>query len=337
MASSATPGPFSSNSPSMPLFKGGPVMSKSTGQKSGRSTSRLFGDGQSVMVIEAPTARTYRRRAAIAFWVVSGVVGLLTAWICASFWPPVGALLFGLLVGAACGAVTFALIVAWPVLRVFWHWLPEITLAGSLLWGWSALMSSGSSVVSLLVLLVVVGVPAAVGPLRRRVVGWSLCLVVRHRLRVCFSAFVKSRGREAFPLILWAKPTPAGERVWVWLRGGLSLKTFADEGQTQVLAVECWAKTVQVASASPRYAALVRFDITRRDPLRNMVVSPLPDNLPDDFEGGAQTSPATPPFGLDLDEVPEVPTASKPSGIRKPRNQPDPSPSFAGTDNSEYA
>ncbi|WP_460491015.1 hypothetical protein [Dactylosporangium cerinum] len=150
-------------------------------------------------MIEAPTARTYRRRAVIAFWVVSGVVGLLTGWVCSSFWPPVGALLFGLLVGAVCGAVVFALIVAWPVLRVFWHWLPEIGIAVLLLRGWSTLMASAAPLVSLLVLLTVVGVPAAVGPLRRGVVGWFLCLVVRHRLRVCFSAFVKSRGREAFP------------------------------------------------------------------------------------------------------------------------------------------
>jgi hypothetical protein len=312
-------------------------VSKSTGQNAGRSTSRLFGGGQSVTVIEAPTARTYRRRAVIAFWVVSGVVGLLTGWVCSSFWPPVGALLFGALVGAVCGAVAFALIVAWPVLRVFWHWLPEIVLAVLALWGWSALMGAAAPAVSLLVLAVVVGVPTAVGPLRRGVVGWFLCLVVRHRLRVCFSAFVKSRGREAFPLILFARPTPAGERVWVWLRGGLSLKTFADEGQTQVLAVECWAKTVQVASASTRYAALVRFDVARRDPLRDVVVSPLPGNLPADFESVAPTSAATSSFGLDLDEVPETPTASKPSGTRRPRNQPDATPSFAGVDNSDYA
>ncbi|GAB3823901.1 hypothetical protein [Dactylosporangium cerinum] len=123
----------------------------------------------------------------------------------------------------------------------------------------------------------------------------------------------------------------------MWLRGGLSLKTFADEGQTQVLAVECWAKTVQVASASPRYAALVRFDVTRRDPLRDVVVSPLPGNLPDDFESVAPPSSTTPPFGLDLDEVAEVPAAAKTSGTRKPRNQPDSTVSFSGTDNSDYA
>jgi hypothetical protein len=267
---------------------------------------------------------------------VLGVVGLLTGVIASSYLPPVAGFLLGALAGAVCGAAAFALIVSWPVLRVFWHWLPELGGSALLLWGWTALMDAADLVVALLVLAVVVGVPAAVGPLRRGVVGWFWCLVVRHRLRVCFSTFVKTRGRESFPLVLWARPTPAGERVWVWLRGGLSLKTFEDEGQVQILAVECWASEVRVARASTRYAAFVRFDISRRDPLRDTIVSPLPDYLPDDFTSDAPTSPAVPPVGLDLDDVPDTAATVKLSGARKPRNQPD-SPAYAGSDNSDYA
>ncbi|WP_380018346.1 hypothetical protein [Dactylosporangium sucinum] len=269
---------------------------------------------------------------------MTGVVGLLAGVIASSYLPPIAGFLLGALIGAVCGAVAFALIVAWPVLRVFWHWLPEIGVSGLLLWGWTTLMDAANLVVSLLVVGVVVGVPAAVGPLRRAVIGWWWCLVVRHRLRVCFSAFVKTRGRESFPLILWARPTPAGERVWVWLRGGLSLKTFEDEGQVQILAVECWASEVRVARASSRYAALVRFDITRREPLADTIASPLPDYLPDDFEGNAPTSPATPPVGLDLDDVPDIPATVKTPGTRKPRGTSSPdSPVFSGSDNSDYA
>jgi hypothetical protein len=96
-----------------------------------------------------------------------------------------------------------------------------------------------------------------------------------------------------------------------------------------------------VTRASRRRAALVRFDITRREPLAGRIVSPLPDYLPDDFEEGvAPTSPGMPPTGLDLNEVQAPPTDDgKPSASngRKPRN---PSPSeraVSGDDNADYA
>ncbi len=75
------------------------------------------------------------------------------------------------------------------------------------------------------------------------------------------------------PLILVARPTPAGERVWVWLRPGLDLSDL--DGKTGKLAVACWAGEVRVVRASARYAALIRVDITRRDPLTGLVRSPL--------------------------------------------------------------
>src|SRR6185369_13499138 len=46
------------------------------------------------------------------------------------------------------------------------------------------------------------------------------------------------------------------------------------ESSTAKIAVACWASEVQV-TGSRRYAALVRLDITRRDPLRLVVASPL--------------------------------------------------------------
>jgi hypothetical protein len=54
---------------------------------------------------------------------------------------------------------------------------------------------------------------------RRFVYAWSWCLVVRHRLRLCFATLVRSQVRvtggrpAALPLLLWARPTLAGERV----------------------------------------------------------------------------------------------------------------------------
>lgn len=316
-------------------------MAKSGNGNARRSWLGSMSQSGTVAIIEAPVARTYRRRATIAFFVVLGVVGLLSATVVSHYWHPIVGLILGAFIGAVCGAVAFALIVAWPVLRVFLHWAAEIALAIVVVYGWTWLMFHTNVTVSLLVVGLLGGVPAAVGPVRRRVVAWWWCAVVRHRLRMCFAGMVTAHGRQALPLILGAKPTPAGERVWVWLRGGLSVKTFEAEGQLEFLAVECWASEVRVTRASRHRAALVRFDITRREPLAGRIVSPLPDYVPDDFDAGiAPTSPGMPPTGLDLNEVQTPSTGdTKPSTSngRKPRNSTPPERPLSGDDNADYA
>ncbi|MEH1056162.1 hypothetical protein V6U89_13220 [Micromonospora sp. CPCC 206171] len=295
--------------------------------------------GNNVTVIEAPVARSHRRRAIIAFWVTLGVVGLLAATVASHYLHPILGAMLGGLIGAACGAVVFALIVAWPVLRVFWHWLPEIGLGLAAVYGWTALMQSTPLWGSLLVVALVVGVPAAVGPIRRRVMAWTWCLVVRHRLRLCFAAFIATNRSGSLPLILPAKPTPAGERVWVWLRPGLSLRDLEQEGQVQKLAVACWANEVRVMRASRRYAALIRLDITRREPLAHTIVSPLPDYVPTDVPANAPTSPGMPPVGLDLPDVPDEPVTAPADTPRprKPRNPTTTTSPSDGFDPSDYA
>ncbi|MGR6320358.1 hypothetical protein Q2K19_24065 [Micromonospora soli] len=292
--------------------------------------------GGTVTVIEAPVARSYRRRATIAFWVTVGVVGLLAATVASHYLHPIVGALLGSLIGAACGAAVFALIVAWPVLRVFWHWLPEILLGLVAVYGWTALMQSTPLWGSLLVVALVVGLPAAIGPVRRRVMAFIWCLVVRHRLRLCFAAFIATNRSGSLPLILPAKPTPAGERVWVWLRPGLSLRDLEQDGQVQKLAVACWANEVRVMRASRRYAALIRLDITRREPLAATIVSPLPEHVPTDVPANAPTSSGMPPVGLDLPDVPDTLTAETPRP-RRPRNTPAAGTSPNGFDPSDYA
>jgi hypothetical protein len=293
--------------------------------------------GGQVTVIEAPVARSYRRRAIIAFWVTLGVVGLLAAMVASEYMHPIVGGLLGLVVGAVLGAVVFALIVAWPVLRVFWHWLPEILLGLAVVYGWTALMQSTPLWGSLLVVALVVGVPAAFKPIRLRVVAWVWCLIVRHRLRLCFAAFIATNRHGSLPLILLAKPTPAGERVWVWLRPGLSLRDLEQDGQVQKLAVACWANEVRVMRAGRKYAAFIRLDITRREPLAHTVVSPLPDYVPTDIPANAPTSPGMPPVGLDLPDVPDQPATASLDAPRqrKPRNTTTASPN--GFDPSDYA
>jgi hypothetical protein len=165
---------------------------------------------------------------------------------------------------------------------------------------------------------------------------------VRHRLRLCFAAFIATNRQGSLPLILPARPTPAGERVWVWLRPGLALTDLEAEGQVQKLAVACWANEVRVMRASRRYAALIRVDITRREPLSARVVSPLPDYVPTDIPANAPTSPGMPPAGLDLSDVPDEPAAITPEANtprpRKPRNNPTTEPTReGGVDPYDYA
>jgi hypothetical protein len=74
---------------------------------------------------------------------------------------------------------------------------------------------------------------------------------------------------------LWARPIPVGERVWLWLRPGLSLDVLQD--RLDKIAVACWASAALAEAASRSNAAFVRLDIKRRDVLTGTVTSPLLD------------------------------------------------------------
>ena len=118
------------------------------------------------------------------------------------------------------------------------------TLFGvAVVYGWTALMQATTLTVSLILVVVVVGVPAAVPPIHRRIraVGW--CVIVRHRLRVAFNEFIITNRHGSLPLILAARPTPAGERVWVWLRPGLALSDL--EGRTDLLLISTAERSVR--------------------------------------------------------------------------------------------
>jgi hypothetical protein len=167
-----------------------------------------------------------------------------------------------------------------------------------------------------LVLVVVTALAlVVVTPARHRLAAWALCVIVRHRLRLCFAEFIRAAARVhpgSLPLILWARPTPAGERVWVWLRPGLDLTEL--EGRIGKLAVACWAGEVRVVRASTRYAALIRVDVARRDPLTGVVPAPLAALIPHQRRTDPPALTATAPLGLDLTDVPEP--APAPRGRR---------------------
>ena len=239
----------------------------------------LFGQRPvtAMTLVDAPVSRSYGQKARLAFVAGGGVCAVLSAFVFyASGMSGLAAVPLGALAGAAFGAAFGVLVVCWPVLRVLWWWLVEIVVGVVVLGPAMWLGRATAGWVSALLLVVLAGTVAAVPWLRRRVVAWSWCVVVRHRLRLCFAQFVRSASRSqtgTLPLVLWARPTPAGERVWLWLRPGLDLSDL--DGKTAKIAVACWASEVRVARASARYAALLRVDVSRRDPLTGVVLSPL--------------------------------------------------------------
>ena len=89
-----------------------------------------------VTVIEEPVRRNAARTAKIVFYVVWITVGLLAATVAASKWHPIIALFLGAAIGAATGLIAAAFIIAWPVLRAIWWWLPELLITASLIVGW---------------------------------------------------------------------------------------------------------------------------------------------------------------------------------------------------------
>jgi hypothetical protein len=268
-------------------------MAKSNGR-------RAFGRGSgTVTVIEQQVRRSSVRTAKVAFWVVGVIVALLTATVAASYTHPIIAAAIGIAAGAALGAPVAGVIVAWPVLRVLWWWTPEVLTAAGLLTGWVELATHTSLAVRVIVTALLIA-PAAIKGVRDHVMRVVWCFVSRHRLRVCFNEFIITNRTGSLPLILWAYPTPVGERIWIWLRPGLSLDSLQE--RLDKIAPACWADTATVERASDTNAALVRFDIKRRQVLNGTVGSPLVDLVdPDTPETERDTVPA--PTALDLTDV----------------------------------
>ncbi|MBQ0894661.1 hypothetical protein KBX37_16405 [Micromonospora sp. U56] len=251
-------------------------------------------------VIEAKVHRSSARNARLAFILTAVIVGLLAAVVAASSIHPILALFLGAAIGVPSGGLAWVLVRIWPVLRLLWWWSIEIGLTTAVITFWVQLANHTSTPVTLVVVALVVGVPAAIPTTRRQLVAWTWCLVVRHRLRVCFAQFIIANQSGSLPLILWARPTPVGERVWVYLRPGLSMADL--EGRLDRIAVACHAATALVERASDGNSAYLRFDIKRREVLTATVGSPLVDVINPDTPTADRPSPVI-PTALDLPDV----------------------------------
>ena len=266
------------------------------------NSNRGFGRGNgTITVIEEPVMRSYRRKAKIVFYVTWVITAVLAATVAASRWHPIIALLAGLacgyILGAAAGVDRGRLAGPPRHLVVDPRNHPEPA-------AWSSAGSSSPTTP-----------PCPSGsrspppssasppPSSRSAPGSTRpcwCLVTRHRIRTCFSEFIITNRTGSLPLILWARPTPVGERVWIWLRPGLSLDDLHD--RLDKIAVTCWATAALAEAASRSNAAFVRLDIKRRDVLTGTITSPLLDMIKSGTPA-TERDTAEIPTALDLPQV----------------------------------
>jgi hypothetical protein len=295
------------------------------------SNRGMFGRGNrgtgTIAVIEQPVMRSFRRKAKIVFYVTWFIVAVLAATVMASKWHPVLALFAGLALGFITGGVAGAVVASWPVIRAIWWWTPETVIGGSLIFGWIELAEHTTLVYRLAFTAIITGIPAVFRPVRSRINQVIWCLVTRHRIRTCFSEFIITNRTGSLPLILWARPTPAGERVWIWLRPGLALNDL--QTRLDEIAVACWATTALAETASRGNSALIRLDIKRRDVLTGTIPSPLLDMIRPGTPA-TERDDAEIPVALDLPEVPASEVITPPTPLKRADHSRMPAPASPG-------
>ncbi|WP_091048654.1 hypothetical protein [Glycomyces sambucus] len=215
-----------------------------------------------------------RRRAKIAGGLAAFAVALVSFPVAVLAMEWATALFVAVALGAAAGLVAAVLTLVWPVARVAWHWAGELALLGALITIYAALAVWVGPFGSLAMVALLVGVPWFIAPANRFLNRWGWCMVTRHRVRVASDAFMEGKGVRGSvrPLILLARPTESGERVWLWLRGDLTLDDL--QGRLVELSSVCWANSADARLAGKK-AAYVVVDVHRRDVLAEGVTVPV--------------------------------------------------------------
>jgi hypothetical protein len=139
--------------------------------------------------------------------------------------------------------------------------------------------------------LVVFGLPWS----RRFVVSRAWCVADRHRLRVCLrQTKIRTMNMDgSLPLMLWARPTKTGERIWLWIRAGSSGGDIEDA--LEYIAPACVARAARLHRVR-QLTTIVAVEIIRRDPLAKSVISSPLAKLTARFSGrlvGEGTDPIT--------------------------------------------
>jgi len=242
---------------------------------SGRSRSGIRAGQTIIDTFEVDSAK---RRAKIVGVLAGFFTGLASFAILLTVKDGASAFFLAVLIAFATGFVAAGLALIWPGLRMAWHWAGELIVLAVVVAIWALFNAWAGPLVALGATLLMVGVPWLFGPVCRFLVRWAWCMIVRHRIRVAADAFIEGKGvrGSVMPLILWARPTPAGERVWLWLRGDLTLEDL--RSRLTELASVCWAHAASAEQAGSK-AAYVVVDIRRRDVLAEGVAMPVTEML----------------------------------------------------------
>lgn len=163
------------------------------------------------------------------------------------------------------------------LLLVIWRWRVELLALAGLIYLWTLLNGplgyEGAAIAIVFMIAVIFTVPHS------RRLAWPrvMCVVSRHRLRTCMSQLAVTNRDGRLPWIVWIRPTPVGERVWLWMIPGLSVDDI--KNRTEALAAACWARETRIERARTR-AMVVRVDVVRRDPLSDdkAIGNPLMDD-----------------------------------------------------------
>jgi hypothetical protein len=181
------------------------------------------------------------------------------------------------------------------VLGALWRWRIELLLVITLVLAWVVLAyqlpGTWPTWAAPVVLATTVTALAVVPPCRRFVSRRAWCVYSRHRVRKCFLQSRVMTHEGLLPLFMWTRPTPVGERLWLWLRPGLSGRDI--DNVTDRIAAACWAASARV-KVSPKRAAIVSVDVIRRDPLATsgQITSPLLAGVhPDHFDTDTEIIP----------------------------------------------
>lgn len=178
---------------------------------------------------------------------------------------------------------------------------------------------------------------------RRYVVARACCVMDRHRLRLCLrQTKVRTMNMDgSLPLMLWARPTKTGERVWLWIRAGSAGDDI--ESALDYIAPACYAREARIHRVR-KITTLVAVEVIRRDPLAKP--EPITSALKK-YIGkftGTRTEEGTEPIQAatvaDITGIPVQRTDSGAAKGKKPATKPASDPAAAtttaGEDLSDY-
>jgi hypothetical protein len=162
----------------------------------------------------------------------------------------------------------------WAVSAWLWRFRVELWAALVAVVGWWSLNHRLGHLGAWAVLVGLVLVVTCVTPVRRWVVSHVWCTLTRHRLRSCLVQVRAMNYDGLLPLCVWVRPTKVGEKVWLWMRAGLSVSDLTNHDEQ--LAAACWAREARVSKRRSN-AAVVIVEIIRRDPLQGskLLTNPL--------------------------------------------------------------